>query len=741
MKLGLTEGQYKKLLTLLQEQAEAPAAEPEAGTSAKQSGGQGYPAVGKWESGVTRGPANQVGVTKWADVVGAKLTRGHSNQLKEQTETKTDSGPENVKAMKGVPQPTPPIPAKEKYPDRCQYYAYGSCPYELENQAGEPYFWYYHSESPTQTWLYCDDLHGVSTSLINPRVDYKLGNYSTNDFVGTKLVMQDYYETEFNWWLQANMNTTLAEWRRYHNRISKNGVQVPKGFNPDDYDEYLAKIAPLEKEISNIRSELLKPEFNPVKIYRKIKATWNGAFTDGVQRIRNLEAQIESIKKKYCNEEFSYGITFEELEHYYEKVDMINQEYGKRVDVIKEKYKSYDLDRADDTRTYAQTAYAELPPEDNALKQQRDREIQPIEKEWSERLDQIDMVFGKDNWIKDVGIFGQSFDRFWDKWGTALSIVGNIAIIAASGGIAGIVQGTAGAIGFTIESGILRAAAPYAADFLFNSVIATYEASRGKNEAALISFICAMVPFMSWEKNIGKVSIESAESLSKKVSTAKYETKEEMEIFVKNLTPEERRAFRDVMTLPKESIIQNYDLAIKKLSKEMTKTGVEVAKSGIGIWMPALIKQLGIEGGVPVSAGIINGFFKLIKDNYGHFYTEDELVKVKQYLDGLKLEEREKLLDKAARAADNLDKVGITKENTPDLIAIIAPTFQKDFDSTPQIPDSLLKTLPQNYKKNVKLIVKNSKTTPLPTGKSTTPLPTGKSTTPLPTGKSTTQNK
>jgi hypothetical protein len=90
MKLGLTEKQYNHLLTViseteLSEQAEPPPAEPEAGTSSKQSGGQGYPSVGKWESGVTRGPGNQVGVTKWADIVGSKLTRGHANQLKEQS--------------------------------------------------------------------------------------------------------------------------------------------------------------------------------------------------------------------------------------------------------------------------------------------------------------------------------------------------------------------------------------------------------------------------------------------------------------------------------------------------------------------------------------------------------------------------------------------------------------------------------------------------------------------------------
>lgn len=38
-----------------------------------------YPTVTKWESGVTRGPANQIGLTKWRDIV--KVTRGKSNTL------------------------------------------------------------------------------------------------------------------------------------------------------------------------------------------------------------------------------------------------------------------------------------------------------------------------------------------------------------------------------------------------------------------------------------------------------------------------------------------------------------------------------------------------------------------------------------------------------------------------------------------------------------------------------------
>jgi len=91
MELRISENQLKSLIkqTLkskeLGEQEEPVNPEPEAGTSDKQTGGSGYPAVGKWESGITRGPANQIGVTKWSDVVGSNLKRGKANQLKEQS--------------------------------------------------------------------------------------------------------------------------------------------------------------------------------------------------------------------------------------------------------------------------------------------------------------------------------------------------------------------------------------------------------------------------------------------------------------------------------------------------------------------------------------------------------------------------------------------------------------------------------------------------------------------------------
>jgi len=85
MKIIVTEKQMKlitgSVINDLDEAEDTAAAQPSAGTSSSGSK-QGYPEVGKWESGVTRGPSNQIGVTKWSDVVGSTLKRGKANPLK-----------------------------------------------------------------------------------------------------------------------------------------------------------------------------------------------------------------------------------------------------------------------------------------------------------------------------------------------------------------------------------------------------------------------------------------------------------------------------------------------------------------------------------------------------------------------------------------------------------------------------------------------------------------------------------
>jgi hypothetical protein len=59
----------------LGEQDAAPSGGASTGGGAKPP----YPTVTKWETGLTRGPANQIALSKWADIV--KLNRGKANTL------------------------------------------------------------------------------------------------------------------------------------------------------------------------------------------------------------------------------------------------------------------------------------------------------------------------------------------------------------------------------------------------------------------------------------------------------------------------------------------------------------------------------------------------------------------------------------------------------------------------------------------------------------------------------------
>lgn len=106
MRIALSEKQIKLITSMVEADSDTTTSAstttststPTSGgaTSTASSGKASYPQVDKWESGITRGPANPIGITKWADVVGSKLTRGHANPLNEQgkpntTPTKTQT--------------------------------------------------------------------------------------------------------------------------------------------------------------------------------------------------------------------------------------------------------------------------------------------------------------------------------------------------------------------------------------------------------------------------------------------------------------------------------------------------------------------------------------------------------------------------------------------------------------------------------------------------------------------------
>lgn len=87
MRLVITEKQLRDIVKRrfpnqeIGEEEDVAAAAPEAGTS---SDGDTKTGMSKWESGVTRGPANQIAVTRWKDIAGVTPARGKANPLWEQ---------------------------------------------------------------------------------------------------------------------------------------------------------------------------------------------------------------------------------------------------------------------------------------------------------------------------------------------------------------------------------------------------------------------------------------------------------------------------------------------------------------------------------------------------------------------------------------------------------------------------------------------------------------------------------
>ena len=95
MRLVITEKQLRDIVRRrfpnqeISEEGDATAAAPEAGTS---SDGDTKTGMSKWESGVMRGPANQIAVTRWKDIAGVTPARGKANPLWEQASSGAAGG-------------------------------------------------------------------------------------------------------------------------------------------------------------------------------------------------------------------------------------------------------------------------------------------------------------------------------------------------------------------------------------------------------------------------------------------------------------------------------------------------------------------------------------------------------------------------------------------------------------------------------------------------------------------------
>jgi len=570
MKIGLTERQYRRIISKttenqeIKEDGETPAAEPEAGTSAQQSGGQGYPEVGKWESGVTRGPANQIGITKWADIVGTTLKRDKANQLKETHYTKKEFellieqlnpefkpwyNPIDGKLMSGLTKiGSGGVYAKSLYPnikdgrypsvaktediknfwspsafripsnpnDRL---AVGNISNFVNNTAlsdsftkTTPTYWKGKPQPIKPTAYKGQMLSKPGTILPKEPWGYyegKLGNLETQN---------SQFESDLTNWTKAN------DINQYYNIVRKSpkGLDVPKGYSPLEYDEYRSKIDPIVKQIES----LSKPKYSA--------SGWMDTGTipltkEEQTKLSQLRLQRDNINKEYYSEDYPNGISREQKKELSQWTNALSQYYKPLID--KETKDNENL----------QTNNSKL----DALYVSRPKLVGNMySMEYRKKLNDLKKVFGYQHDNRS------GFDKFWDEWGTVIQIGGGLILTV-----------------LIPELGIplLTMRSMMVADTVFNLAIAAYQTSRNQTENAAGSVIFAILPHL----NIFKVPSAIAESISKKVAIAPLKTSSDLAIFMKTMLNEEEAKWLTTILKSDKKTLEN---ATKEITKRFIKT-------------------------------------------------------------------------------------------------------------------------------------------------------------------------
>jgi hypothetical protein len=128
MKIEISEKQLKLLLSKYTDEdlneVDAPSTPSSSSSSAGSTGG--YPAVHKWESGATRGPGNQVGVTNWSTVVGAAIKRSVGNYLTEDVKGDDDDFKDGSKFILNNPDFFKGTRMMKQSKDKAPYFVYNT---------------------------------------------------------------------------------------------------------------------------------------------------------------------------------------------------------------------------------------------------------------------------------------------------------------------------------------------------------------------------------------------------------------------------------------------------------------------------------------------------------------------------------------------------------------------------------------------------------------------------------------
>jgi len=588
MDVLLSERQLKKLFE--QDATADPAAQaPTAGTSSKQAGGQGYPEVGKWESGVTRGPANQVGITKWADVVGSKLNRGKANPLKEIHYTKKEFAllieqtmpfyDKTGKFFMGGPmnKPQDAIDANDLFPNIKD----GKYPTTVDPKIIQSYLSYngFSQFNPdNKDRLAVGNIFRSNKSQISPELSKYFAKSSPNYWkgkpqpqkptpfngqilssTGTKLPEQPwgYYEGKLGN-LETQMSqfeSDLINWAKvnspndYYNMVRKSpkGLDVPKGYSPLEYDEYKSKIDPIVKQIEAIKK---KYTYKPSGWMDSGENGSDKMSVEDTKLLNQLRLERDKLNGEYYNIDYPSGITKEELDSYKKWKKSIDDYYTSQ----ESKYCQYG-NVFDDPSYYNQSKTTQEKLRIDQYENQY--KCTNLKKEHKEKITLLNQAFGYQRDSRS------RFDKFWDEWGIVTQIgVGLLLTLVAP---------ELGIPLLTIRNMAM-------VDSAFNVVVAAYETSRGDYDKAAGSVLFAILPHLKILKCPSTIS----KSISEKMANATIKTSTDLSIFMKTmLNEEELKWFKTVLNTDKESLENATKEITKRFLEKQKSLGVEVGSKQI----------------------------------------------------------------------------------------------------------------------------------------------------------------
>lgn len=442
------------------------------------------------------------------------------------------------------------------------------------------------------------------------------------------------------------------EGSKFKNRISFNNKNVPEGFNPQTYDRYLDQIKPFQwsiinamRQIENMTGKEIVNQFqknsyeeNEQLIIKLSDSTEFGIqqidnryneYTNFYTRIRSGFNEIEKIYKNYRSPigeggvfEFSYGITPSQRESYYKTVTtekVYNDATIRRLESILN-----NIEQKENTPYEQWLKIKEHQVEYGKWSVCLRSKLNELKKQKTNSSRALQNIYGYDYW--KPSFMGKAFDETWDEYGFWIQLLGNVALVLASGGIAIGIRAIFNAPKF------LSYIAPYIADATFNALVTAYELNRGNDKEALISLICVLIPGGKYFSNIGKVSREAAESLAVKVSKlspGQLANKEFVERFMIDLTDEEKEILLNIYSLPRQDFVK-----VSRLLEKDAKYFNQMMKgASSGITGKLIMKELIYEGGIPFTASMVNGVVGLVKDEVKFAMTGKEWLELKEELE------------------------------------------------------------------------------------------------------------